>query len=387
MGGNPAQQAPLASFTKRAVTAAITVAAIVSVATISVAQHASASPSTQAITLNTGGNWEEGFDYTNTAAAVYLDSQGVVHLEGAVDQLGSSGSDLIGWLPADFPNRTVYTVVHTFDGTYADLDIRPNGQIWLYRTSNANTAFVSLEGISWYDGVDSGVQAITPLENYWSTTGGSVGLYDAFPAGAYKDGDGTVHLQGAAQQLQKQSQYPQLIGTLPAGLSPGRNVFTIVPTFAGTYADLEIDTSGDIYLLPSSNTNSSFVSLEGVTYSLSADHGIVLNGNWTGIQNTDASHPSYGAADPGWNIDGEGVVHLSGAVRQLNPESGVQQIGTVGEAPSSDVYTIVHTLGGTYADLTINTLGQIWLIPSSNTNTNFVSLEGVTYVASTPYRL
>jgi hypothetical protein len=233
MGGNPAQQAPLASFTRRAVTAAITVAAIVSVATISVAQRASASPSTQAITLNTGGNWTEGFDYTNTAAAVYLDSQGVVHLEGAVDQLGSSGSDLIGWLPADFPNRTVYTIVHTFDGTYADIDIRPNGQIWLYRTANANTAFVSLEGVSWYDGDNGGVQAITPLNSYWSTTGGSVSLYDAFPAGAYQDGDGTVHLQGAAQQLQKQNQYPQLIGTLPAGLSPGRNVFTIVPTFGG----------------------------------------------------------------------------------------------------------------------------------------------------------
>jgi hypothetical protein len=270
MGGNPAQQARSASFTRRAVTAAITVAAIVSVATISVAQRASANPSTQAITLNTGGNWTEGFDYTNTAAAVYLDSQGVVHLEGAVDQLGASGSDLIGWLPADFPNRTVYTIVHTFDGTYADIDIRPDGQIWLYRTANVNTAFVSLEG---------------------------------------------------------------------------------------------------------------------VTYSQGADHGIPLSSNWTGIENTDSSHPSYGAADPGFSIDREGVVHLSGAVRQLNPESGVQQIGTVGEAPSSDVYTIVHTLGGTYADLTINTLGQIWLIPSSNTNTNFVSLEGVTYVASPPYRL
>jgi hypothetical protein len=103
MGGNPAQQARSASFTRRAVTAAITVAAIVSVATISVAQRASANPSTQAITLNTGGNWTEGFDYTNTAAAVYLDSQGVVHLEGAVDQLGHPAPTLSAGCRPTFP--------------------------------------------------------------------------------------------------------------------------------------------------------------------------------------------------------------------------------------------------------------------------------------------
>jgi hypothetical protein len=387
MNGNPTR---LASVTKRAVATAITAAAIGTVATLSLAPRASASMATQTITLNTGGNWAEGYGYTNASAAAYLDNQGVVHLEGAVAQPGGSGSDWIGTLPTGFaPGRTVYTIAQTLGGTYADLDIRPNGQIWLYRTANANTAFVSLEGISWYNGANPAQAIMT--SPYFSTTNGPVGLYDAWPAGAYEDGDGTVHLQGAVSQTEQQAGYPQWIGILPGGLNPGHDVFTIVPTFAGTYADLEIDTSGNLWLLPSPGSNLSnrqFVSLEGVTYSQQRSYSITLNPNWTGIQNTDPSHPSYGAVDPGWNVDGAGVVHLSGAVRQLNTEQGYPQlIGTVGLAPSQDVFTIVHTLAGTYADLVIDTSGNIWLLPSPNTNANFVSLEGVTYVASEPFQL
>ena len=45
-------------------------------------------------------------------------------------QTVSGGSPLITTLPpAAPPNREVYTIVHTFGGTYADLAIAPDGRV------------------------------------------------------------------------------------------------------------------------------------------------------------------------------------------------------------------------------------------------------------------
>jgi hypothetical protein len=86
-----------------------------------------------------------------------------------------------------------------------------------------------------------------------------------------------------------------------------------------------------------------------------------------------------------WYTDSSGIVHLEGAVTQTNPNSvggsNPNQIGTLPAeaAPPQTVFTIVHTDGGTYADLAINPQGQIFMLPSSNTNPAFLSLEGITY--------
>ena len=50
------------------------------------------------------------------------------------------------------PGHFVYTIVHTFDGTYADLVIEPNGQIGLINPRSpmvTEYTFVSLEGITY----------------------------------------------------------------------------------------------------------------------------------------------------------------------------------------------------------------------------------------------
>jgi len=72
-----------------------------------------------------------------------------------VKQTSASGPDanLIGTLPpAACPNRIVYTIVHTFNGTYADLAINPNGQIILINPrppAVKDYTFVSLESITY----------------------------------------------------------------------------------------------------------------------------------------------------------------------------------------------------------------------------------------------
>jgi hypothetical protein len=51
-------------------------------------------------------------------------------------------------------------------------------------------------------------------------------------------------------------------------------------------------------------------------------------------------------------------------------------------APDRDVYTIVHTMNGTYADLVISTLGEIRVIAPrwpAVTDYGFISFEGISY--------
>jgi len=86
---------------------------------------------------------------------------------------------------------------------------------------------------------------------------------------------------------------------------------------------------------------------------------------------------------PAWYTDGDGVVHLQGAAQLVSSGNGSDLLGTMtGGAPDRDVYTIAHSLGGTYVDIVINPLGQIYVIdpkPPMVTDDRFVSLEGIDY--------
>jgi hypothetical protein len=89
-----------------------------------------------------------------------------------------------------------------------------------------------------------------------------------------------------------------------------------------------------------------------------------------------------------WYTDGSGIVHLEGALTQTNPNSvngsNPNLIATLpAEArPPHTVYTIAHTASGTYTDLAITELGEIFVLaprPPAVTDFSFVSLEGITY--------
>ena len=85
----------------------------------------------------------------------------------------------------------------------------------------------------------------------------------------YKDRSGVIHLQGAVTQANSSGPGANLLGTLPPAARPLANVFTIVHTASGTYADLVVLTNGQIGLLdprPPAVKDYSFVSLEGITY-------------------------------------------------------------------------------------------------------------------------
>ena len=208
------------------------------------------------------------------------------------------------------------------------------------------------------------------------------------PPGLTEDSHGVVHLQGALKRTPGSNDtLLGCTGTLPlCGYAPpGRTVYTIAHTLGGTYADISIDSGGRIWLISSPNTNTSFVSLEGISYSVGSVTGggpvsqLQLAPNWYSY----TPQYNYGASTASWWEDSDQTVHFEGGVQELTRTSGYAQL--IGWIPTyaapwqGDVYTIVHTLGGTYADLHIAPDGSIYLLPSGNTNAGFVSLEGVTY--------
>jgi hypothetical protein len=236
----------------------------------------------------------------------------------------------------------------------------------------------------------AGSAAAAPIPIPLNTTNwsGSAGFGSTSP-GWYADSLGIIHLTGAAKQISVRPPLEIVLGTLPAAARPTRDVFTIVHTFNGTYADLEIETNGTIAVIgpPSPAVEDlSFVSLEGISYQPANKipaSAVTLNGaNWS-------PHTGFGSdvGAPAAYRTG-GVVRLEGAAKQISPIGGGANF--VGTVPGNDrpgngtVYTIAATNDGTYADVAINTSGQIFLIDPRRPALKdylFVSLEGITYAA------
>jgi hypothetical protein len=327
-------------------------------------------------------------DWHGNAGAVpgfFVDSSLVVHLRGAVWQGPRRGPNplLIGVLPPEArPDRSVYELVHTFNGTYAGVEIDHFGNIYLidaHAPAVRDLSFVSLEGVSFQRLISAANVPVPVNDANWSGQSRS----DAVAPSAWRDGSGVVHLQGAVTQTSSHGPGTDVIGTLPEAFRPSRNVFTIAHSGAGTYVDLFISAlTGQIILTGAQGpaaADGRLVSLEGITFTDNADLRITVNtADYRGstVFNTFA---------PSAYVDGSGIVHLVGAIRQMSgTETGPKLVGTVPAVarPSRDVYQIVPTNAGTYAGVVITSAGQIRIIgprPPMVSDLSFVSLEGITY--------
>jgi len=343
--------------------------------------HAATRAAATPIKVNTR-NWSGAAGFGTRGPAWYKDRSGVVHLQGALTQTSTAGTaaNLLGTLPrAARPGHNVFTIVHTHAGTYADLEIASTGQLVVVAPrppAVQDYANLSLEGITYRPG--GRVASINLNTGNWSPKAdfGSRG-----PAW-FKDRSGVVHLQGAVATLHSKCVVPCLIGTLPASAAPNRAIAMIVHTFSGTYAGVTIATNGQISeISPRSPAleDDTLVSLESITFRPSGRTNVIkLNkAHW-------ATATGFGRRTPGWFIDSSGVVHLQGAAMQTSGGTGAGLIGTLPPAarPSHNVFTIVLTNGGTYADLKVGRNGQLNLVaPPAPLVTDFalVSLEGITY--------
>jgi hypothetical protein len=369
---------------------------------LAITGSASAAPGL-AINLNQA-NWSGNVSTIagTTAPNAYFDPQSIVHLNGGVTQTNSasvngSNPHLIGTLPdtGDRPNRNVYTIVHTYRGTFADLEISSQGQIFLIPSSATDTHFVSLEGITYQPYNANPVAAISLAGSNWL---GNAGFGATAPGAYLTDGNSAaavVHLQGAVTYPSSAPPItgPTLIGTIPCLLKASngfcgesapadRDVYEIVHTFGGSYADLEINDRGQIFLIPLTGTltqsDTKFVSLEGISFPVLLYTGVSPNPGW---------ESAIGFGDIGIGEDREGFIHLEGAVRQTlccTPIATLPAWAT----PSRNLWFVVETNAGTFADLSIGTNGVINVIPDTlygkPSNLSYVSLEGITYDAPSP---
>jgi hypothetical protein len=146
-----------------------------------------------------------------------------VHLWGAAKQKicinprgcgGAGPPNLLGTLPPGpyTPQRNVFTIAHTNFGTYADVEIMTNGQIWLIDPrppAVKDYSFVSLEGIGYNP--SNGPSTQIQLNNGWAPDT----RFNTIAPAAYADG-GAVHLEGAAVLTTTPTPpNPTLLGTLP----------------------------------------------------------------------------------------------------------------------------------------------------------------------------
>ena len=253
-----------------------------------------------------------------SAPGWYKDAFGIIHLQGAVTQTVKGGSPLIATLPpAARPNREVFTIVHTFAGTYADLAIAPSGQIGVIAPrppAVQNFSFVSLEGITYQPANQLPATPIEINETNWTDTFTPVHPgFGATPAAWYKDGNGIVHLQGAADQFDAQpggASQPELIGALPPAAAPTRDLFTVVHTAFGTYATLLVRTSGQLVVIEppgrrsptsrscrsrASATSRARCSTTSATSTRPAGDAAAPIRTWDGSRTTPASSTSRGA--------------------------------------------------------------------------------------------
>jgi hypothetical protein len=348
-------------------------------ATPAVPARAPVAPAVHLITINTK-NWTGNAGHGSRSPAWYVDGSGVVHLQGAAKQTNSitTTAPNIGTLPAAAaPAQIVYTIVPTFNGTYADLEIDPEGDIFVVDPGSpavTDLSFVSLEGVSYRP---SGTATTIPLNatNWTSSVGG------IRPPAWYTDSSGVVHLQGAAAQFDNQGTAANLIGTLPAAAAPAQTVYTVVMT-NNVYADLAILPNGQIVLIdprPPATKSYSIVSLESITFRPAGQGAAIpLASDWSG-------NAMFNSRGPAWYKDSSGVIHLQGAVTQTSTSGTTPNvIGTLpaAAAPGHTVHEIVHTYLGTYADLVIFPTGKLVL---SNPRSpmvkdySFVSLESITY--------
>ena len=341
----------------------------------------------------TNGSWSPNPCCGARHPGWFKDAFGIVHLQGAVSQLViPGGPNLIATLPpAARPNRSVFEIVHTFGGTYADISIDSQGRIGIIPPrppEKFDPSFVSLEGLSYQTNDQIAVQPILINQSNWVKTWGRQGptnpntSFGASNPGWYKDGSGIVHLKGATRETNALGSSASLIGTLPAVAAPARGVNVLAHTFNGTYTLLNIDTAGRIFYdgtrAPGTN-DPSFVSLEGISFSPGALFSHLGNFNATDWNRC------AGNQDPGWVEDGAGIVRLEGCAGQhlttVSPDPNL--IGAVPPivAPDQTVYEVVEAGAGEFADVAISPDGHIRVVgaPAVPGVLSIVNLEGISY--------
>jgi hypothetical protein len=309
--------------------------------------------------------WHSGQTQFGTGAPAWAVRSGVVYLSGSVFQ--TSGTDqVLATLPAAArPSKTLFITVYTLDDTQGYLVIYPSGQIeaWSSPASNAQ-GFTSLAGVS-YPAPALALHKLA-LKNGWVSSQGQYTTGDP----SYAVSDGVVHLSGSLHQI---SGTDANFGVLPPAARPAHTMYLAVYTYDGTMGLLEVDQNG--HLAAYDGGAQQYTSLAGVSFPVpEAAHKLALDNGW---------QPAQGTGDPAYSVT-NGVVYLSGSVRQPTSGNEILTVLPTGARPKHDLYikVMVYTPGGVAQAGTVfiapDGTVQAYSSPASNAE-QFTSLAGISF--------
>lgn len=196
-------------------------------------------------------------------------------------------------------------------------------------------------------------------------TRGSIGSGSAYP-GYAKDPRGVVHLRGSLQG----GTPGQEAFILSSALAPAHNV--LLPDFTGngTPAGVIIEHTGQV--VPVGSLPNTLQTLDGMSFVARSAPKLrftaaKLQPGWR--------YGGQGSAQPGYEIDSLGVVHLQGGLAGGNDTPAFVLPPAL--APAHTLWLPIYTGHTTEGSLEIATNGQV--IPFGSTVAGFASLDGITF--------
>jgi hypothetical protein len=189
---------------------------------------------------------------------------------------------------------------------------------------------------------------------------------------------GIVYLAGSVRETSPQS---VVIGQLPRAAWPARALGMQVYTFKGIPTDLQITADGTVLVIGSSPPNAQQItSLAGASYPAraTARHRLSLLHGWTTMPGSwHAGYPSYSLID--------GIVHLSGAIRQPSGSNPMFARLPAGLRPAHVLYITIDTGNNDPGVLQILPTGAMYA--GDGQAQQYSTLDGVTFpVASVSNR-
>jgi hypothetical protein len=296
------------------------------------------------------------------------DSDGIVHLEGTLQQKTGS-KNLAFHLPDKFtPSRKVFVPVDLDVANKGRLVIQPSGDVHIEAEQSYSDAqlFTSLEGVTFPASNKLDFKKLNPI-NGWGNYGQKTGA----PKAA-KDGNGIVHLEGAIAGGASSTAF--VVG---GKLTPPSDTYVPIDLCAAANGRLFFD-PGDgavnIHTEGPFNEATCFTSLEGATYPVNDKL------NFKPLTLVNGWGPYGGANTPGVAKDSNGVVHLEGAI----DTGGANHLAFTLPSkfrPPKILYVNVDLTNANKGRLEINPDGTVNVFSETSFSfaQGFTSLEGVSY--------
>jgi hypothetical protein len=286
--------------------------------------------------------WKSSQSTWITGNPSYAIKGGVVYLSGSLH--GGTPSSNFAILPkAARPAHWLYLAIATQNGTLGTLRIQSDGEMSVYSAPATNaTTFSSLAGVSYPTAMMT--EHSFTLMNGWASAQAPFGTGD--PAYAVKNG--IVYVSGSLKNGTATD-----FGMLPVGARPSNIIYRGTYTLQGAYGEAYFEPGGFAGAILTS-ASKVYTSLAGISFPASSvtQHKLTLLNGWKSAQKPfSAGAFSYAVKN--------GIVYLSGGVKQPTGTNGLVAVLPKAARPTHNLWLTVYTSSDTPGKLYIRRNGQV----------------------------